>query len=51
MVRGVTDRPLFLPALRLRLSPAHAVLHARLSITEELVVGWNFEDIAPEMLL
>ncbi|MEU0955600.1 hypothetical protein ABZ353_25190 [Streptomyces niveus] len=26
-------------------------LHARLSVTEELIVAWNFEEIAPEVFL
>jgi hypothetical protein len=31
--------------------PSSPRLHARLSITENLIVAWNFEEIAPEVLL
>lgn len=31
--------------------PDFSRLHARLSITEELLVAWNFQEVAPEVLL
>lgn len=49
-LRGVTDTRYYYPPYELS-CPGSRRLDARLSITQELIVGWNFEEIAPEVLL
>lgn len=50
LLRGVTDTHYYYPPYDYD-CPSSRRLHARLSITEELIVGWNFKEIAPEVLL
>jgi hypothetical protein len=50
LLRGVTDTSYSYPPYDYS-CPGSRRLQARLSITEELLVGWNFQEIAPEVLL
>jgi len=50
LLRGVADTYYCYPPYDYS-CPGSRRLQARLSITEELIVGWNFEEIAPEVLL
>jgi hypothetical protein len=50
VLRGVTKTGYYYPPYDYE-CPTSPRLHARLSITESLIVDWNFEDIAPEVLL
>lgn len=49
-LRGVTRTSYYYPPFEYQ-CPSVPRLHARLSITEDLIVAWNFEEIAPEVLL
>jgi hypothetical protein len=50
LLRGVTDTYYYYPPYDCSCSGSRR-LQARLSITEDLIVGWNFGEIAPEVLL
>jgi hypothetical protein len=50
VLRGVAETRYYYPPYDYD-CPSLPRLHARLSITEELLVAWNFNEIAPEVLL
>jgi hypothetical protein len=50
VLRGVAHTRYYYPPYDFD-CPSSPRLHARLSITEELLVAWNFDEIAPEVLL
>lgn len=50
VLRGVTETWYYYPPYDYD-CPSSPRLHARLSITEDLLVAWNFDEIAPEVLL
>jgi len=49
-LRGATETSYYYPPYDYD-CPSFPRLHARLSVTEELIVAWNFKEIAPEVLL
>jgi hypothetical protein len=50
VLRGVTATKFYYPPYDYR-CPSSPLLQARLSITEEMIVAWNFDEIAPEVFL
>lgn len=50
VLRGVAKTKHYYPPYEYE-CPSSPRLHARLSITEDLLVAWNFDEIAPEVLL
>jgi hypothetical protein len=50
VLRGVAKTKHYYPPYEYE-CPSSPRLHARLSITENLLVAWNFDEIAPEVLL
>jgi hypothetical protein len=50
VLRGVAETRYYYPPYELE-CPAFPKLHARLRITEEVLVAWNFQEVAPEVLL
>lgn len=49
-LRGVADTRLYYPPYDFE-CPDYPGLHARLRITEDVLVAWNFAEVAPEVLL
>ncbi|WP_162794233.1 hypothetical protein [Streptomyces paludis] len=50
VLRGVRETSYYYPPYDYD-CPSAPQLHARLSVTEDLIVAWNFGEIAPEVLL
>jgi hypothetical protein len=49
-LHGVAETRYYYPPYELD-CPAFPELHARLRITEEVIVAWNFREVAPEVIL
>lgn len=50
VLRGVSETRWYYPPYDYE-CPSYPRLHARLSTTEEVLVAWNFQEVAPEVLL
>jgi hypothetical protein len=50
VLRGVAATKYYYAPYNYR-CPSSPILQARLSITEEMIVAWNFDEIAPEVFL